>query len=216
MHRKKDDYLEIVFRQGVKLIISGIIIGLLMGLFSLIASSKRIAYCPFGSTAEASVLPNFWHKKDQPKPLHITTKPQEVEVTTVNADNSLTVRGENTYPKRVKLLLLSYPPKGCYGHDTAHKELIRLTKGKIMWIFTDKQAQNSNYVYLQKDSKIIQERILEQGDAVIYNYNGSERYFYNMQNAQQKAKEQAKGVWLAPGYVTDNGYDKKVGHVNGN
>ena len=48
----------------------------------------------------------------------------------------------------------------------------------------------------------------------MYNYNGSEKYYALLKQDQDKARGNGKGVWIVPGYVTNNGYSTKVGNLH--
>lgn len=215
MQRKKEDFVIVVLKRGVVLLVGGLIVGIVLALFNLFMDTTKYSLpSPGIETAQASILPSF-HKKQKPKKLTITTHPQQVEVTKVNADNSLVVKGENTTPCKVKLLMISFPPANCYGSRKAHQALKSMTLHKTFWVFTDNQAQSSNEVYLQHGKTLVQIQLLQQGNVIMQNYNGSEKYFYNLQKAQDKASADVKGVWLIPGYVTTTGYHKKAGLIDG-
>lgn len=215
MQRKKEDFVVVVLKRGILLLIGGLIVGVVLALFNLFMDTTKYSLpSPGAETAEASILPSF-HRKQKTKKLTITTHPQQVEVIKVNPDNTLVVKGENTTSKKVKLLMLAFPPANCYGNQKAHHALKSMTLHKTFWVFTDNQAQSSNEVYLQHGKALVQIQLLQQGNAIMQNYNGSEKYFYNLQKAQDKASGDAKGVWLIPGYVTTTGYHKKAGLIDG-
>lgn len=213
MHRKREDFVVTVLKHSVVLIVGMIVVGIIMTLVNLFYQPKLILSGPFATTAQASIFYHP-HKKERVHRLKITTKPQIVRVVQVNDDNSLVIKGSHTYRKRVHLFLVTFPPKGCYYAVDAHKALKKAVANKKLLVLTDKQADNSNQVYLETQKQLIQGLLLRKGCVSLHNYNGSEKYFSYMLALQNKAKDESKGIWYIPGYVTDIGYNKKAGKLN--
>lgn len=213
MHRKKEDFILIILKKGVSLIACGIIVGILITLMNLIVSSQKIAISTaLTEPAKASIF-NF-KKKPKKHPLKLTSQPQRVKVISVNDNNKITVKGDYTYPKTLSLYLVTFPPKHCYKSAEAHQRLEKLVKGKTIYVYTDSQASKKNEAYVQKGDSLIQETLLKEGLVVMYNYNGSEKYYALLKQDQDKARSNGKGVWIVPGYVTNNGYSTKVGNLH--
>lgn len=212
MHRKKKDFIVIVVHQGIIMIAVMIVITLLMTIMSFALPSKDLfsSYIFTEKTADASILDKF-RKNDKTRKTHqlkISTKPQQVTAIKVNSDNTIMIRGKNTYPKRVSLYLITFPPAGEYEANEAHQALKRSVMGKHLWVSKDPLAQSDKQVYLQTQDDLIQEKLLQQGLVSLHNYNGSEKYYTYLLGKQQKAQKNSKGVWYVPGYVTDTGYNK--------
>lgn len=213
MHRKKDDFLIVVGKRGLLLLLAGIVMGIVMILFTVLSNFSRFSYSPqIEVTAQASI---FKHQT-KPKELKLSSNsPKTVQVIKVNEDNSFVVKGQNTKPKTLKLLMIEFPPDGYYGARDAHRAFKTMVLGKTMYVYSDKKGPK-NYVYLQKGDDLVQLKLLRGGYATMADYNGSEKYYGNFQNEQDKAQRKLKGVWAVPGYVTDTGYHKKVGDISGN
>lgn len=214
---KHEDYLIVVIKKGILLIVTGLVLGLVMlligGLFSN-DSKKIFEQSPFtAETAHASVLNWGFKRKPKIKPLKITDDPQKVTVQAVAGDNSLVVKGKYTTTKRVQLYLASLPPQNLFMGDEAHRFLKAEVTGKQVYVFTDDQAPKVKYpyVYIQKGNHLVQSTLLRKGYAVMYNYNGSEKYYRQLLKDQEYGQQHSKGVWLRNGYVTDGGYSKKAG-----
>lgn len=213
MHRKKEDYILIIVKKGISLIACGIIVGILITLMNLIVSTHKIAIStPLDQPVEASIF--SFKKKQKPHPLKLTSKPVKVKVLKVQADNKIVVKGANTYAKTLSLYLVTFPPKGCYKATEAHQRLEELLKGKTVYVYNDGQVTKSTEAYVQKGDSLIQETLLKEGLVVMYNYNGSEKYYALLKQDQNKARSNGKGVWIVPGYVTNNGYSHKVGNLH--
>lgn len=213
MHQKREDFIVTVVKHGLWMISAIAVVGLLMLLISYFANPQLLNKIPVGTTAEASIF----HKEEKKKPkskLKLSTRPQEVRVTRIEDDHSLVIQGKNTKPKRVYLYLVTFPPKGYYYADKATKALKESVSGKRLWASVDPQAPSDKQVYLQTKNRLIQDKLLSKGYVSMHNFNGAEKYFSLLQLSEKKARDRSKGIWYIPGYVTDTGYNKKVGKLD--
>lgn len=215
MRRKREDFIVTVLRHGVSLIIGMIIVGLLMTIINYTFKPKLLIVNPFEVRAEASLFHKEKPKAKKIHPLKITTSPKPVHVLKVNNDNSLLVKGKDTRAKTVSLYLITFPPEGYYHATEAHKALKKAVSGKQLWISKDQQSENDNQVYLETRDSLVQADLLSSGDVSLHNYNGAEKYFDYLKYKEIKARSKSKGVWQLPGYVTDVGYNRKVGRIDG-
>ena len=211
MQRREPDYLTVIFKNGIRLFLAGFVIGIILFMMNLVFSSGKYTASPLVTEqAHASI---FHRKKKKTVVRHqmkITTHSQIATVKQVYLDGTLRVQGPKTKSKQVQLFLLNLPPKNSYQGKSARCELKKLLLHKKVYIATDRQANKSTEVYVQRGSHLIQEKMLRKGLAVMYNYNGSEQYYKQLKAAQDDAKADLRGVWKADGYVTDTGFNPKA------
>lgn len=210
--KQKKGYVETVLQQGILMIILGLVLGFIMLIVSgIFSASSQLPWA--ATTAHASIFDLGINKQHKITNLKVSTKPQLVKVIQVADDNTLVVKGKYTNPKRVSLYLTVLPSKDAFVGSSAHSYLKKSVINKNVYIFNDKQAPERKIpvVYVERENQLIQSRLLRKGYAVIYNYNGSEKYYHQFVKDQDYAQQNSYGVWIRPGYVTDNGYNNRIG-----
>lgn len=210
--KRKKDYLAVVISNGILMVLLGFVLGLLVILINgVLSMSLPVVGQP--ETAHAAVFDFKKEKKHKITNLNISDTPQKVKVLEVADDNTFVVKGEYTNPKRLALYLTVLPSSELFAGESAHNYFKKLMLHKTVYVFNDDQTpkKKNELVYVKIGNQLVQSKLLRKGYAAIYNYNGSEEYYQKFVKDQDYGQQHSNGVWIRPGYVTENGFDRKIG-----
>lgn len=145
---------------------------------------------------------------------------EEVEVLTVNDGDTMKVKYEGE-ERSVRFLLIDAPEMyhKTLGEQPYGKEAQQLNRDilnnadKVTLEFDETGDKEDKYdrllAYVYADGESVQEQLIESGFVRVgYVYNKQAEYLDDYEEAQEKAKDEDKGIWQYPGYVTDRGFVK--------
>ncbi|EIT1921466.1 thermonuclease family protein [Enterococcus faecalis] len=135
-----------------------------------------------------------------------------------HVDGDTTVLRIDGKEQKVRFLLIDTPETvkpntkvQPYGIEASNrtKELLS-TASEITFEYdkgdrTDRYGRTLGYIFV--DGMLLQETLVREGLArVAYVKEPNTKYLLELEEAQEKAKNESLGIWSIPGYVTDKGF----------
>lgn len=108
----------------------------------------------------------------------------------IDGDTLQIVGGE-----KIRLLGINTPESGMFFYEEAKNFTKILAEGKSLILEsseTDRYGRELGYIFDKKD--LINEIILKEGFAHLY-YYGEDEYYSRLKSAEEKAREDEKGIW---------------------
>lgn len=146
---------------------------------------------------------------------------EEVEVVSVMDGDTMKVKYGGR-ERKVRFLLIDAPEmyhktlgEQPYGKEAQQLNREILDNAKSVTIEFDETGDKEDkydrlLAYVYADGQSVQEQLIESGYVRVgYVYNKEAVHLDEYEAAQQKAKEEKKGIWQYPGYVTERGFVKE-------